>query len=371
MTIEDFKKILKYVPNGYLDRYGLIENKGDKYVYVSTALSLISELTGTEWKTAGNFKPIYNLFGMTIKDSSFKGFFEGESVNAVKNIYDLIHIQRENNFKYHSFLNEIKKKFIKDGNKIGGFIDFLKTDGTKISLPVLFFEYMVLTNITADKEKAKKIYKSYYDYAYNNFYLFPEESRPETFLDKRALIEAYRNIDNYFELIISMVKEKTAGLTKDVNGQLMVNRALADLIIGADLEVINGKNNVFIGIKEFKNEQFEKFTFTESINPSTLSYIRKKYQDDKTFDAVFNVQKKIQANHDVFGGKNILITSKENFGLAKKVIRGEITLPDQNIVERKINHYKEKSTFSRFIERDVNRNMSCEHGKRKVNGIVR
>jgi len=367
MTTEEFKKVLKYVPNGYLDRYGLLGDKGDKYVYVSTALSLMSELTGAEWKTDGNFRPVYNLFGMMIRDSSFKGFFEGESVNAVKNIYDLIHIQRENSFKYYSFLNEIKKNFIKDGNRIGGFIDFLKADGTRISLPVLFFEYTVLTNVTADKEKAKKIYKNFYDYAYKNFYLFPEDARPETFLDKRALTEVYNSIDNYFELIISMVKEKTAGLTKDVNGQLMVNRALADLILGADLEVINGKDNVFIGIKEFKNEQFEKFTFAESINPSVLSYIRKKYQNDKTFDAVFNIQKKIQANHDVFGGKNILIVSKENFSLVKKVIRGEITLPDQESVERKMKLYREKSTFSRFLEKDTDKKAY----KRKTNGITR
>lgn len=356
MSTEDFQKILNTIPVSYYDKYGILGEKGDRYVHVSTLISLMTHLTQENWKSAGNFKPVYNVFGMEIYDSNFKGFFFDEGKGAFKNIYDLIYIQRENNYQYFEFLKKIRKDFIEDGNKICGFLDFQAVGKKeKITMPVIFFFYTVLTNITADKDEAKKIFKQYYDYAYNNKHLFPDNAQPETILDKRGLKKVCNQIDTYFEKIISMVKEKTNDFQNNIEGQLTVNRLFADLILNADLEVIYGKNNVFLGIKEFKNEQFEKFTFEESINPSILNYVRKKYNNNsqKIFDAVLHIQKRIQANHSVFKNKNILIIPKEDIQMVKEIIRGDLILPNQKKVEQKLEYYKEKSTFQRYKEQDL------------------
>jgi len=138
---DKLKEILKFIPKAYCDRYGILGEEKAKYTFVSKTLALLNEFTPSLWKTNGNFKPIYNIFGIEIDTPDFKGYFEDEEDYAIRNIFDLLFLKRENEYKYRECVKYLKKNFIKEGDIIGGLIDFQNDKKTGVTGCCVFLLY--------------------------------------------------------------------------------------------------------------------------------------------------------------------------------------------------------------------------------------
>ena len=374
---EKIFKVLNEIKSGvYCDRYNFIGYDKNRYPYISTGLSVLSLTNSTYYRTVPNsFTPVYQVsFGIETENPVLKG--KGIK-SEIRTIYEIPFLQREDFKKSIALVKEIRNNFAERGFIILGMIDIKDTENKKkvfANIPFLFNYIHLFLTVTFNKEKVKKIFFDYYSYEEKKRNL-PEEYRISSLIGHTDFQRFYHKIDSFYEAGMSALKEKINSLSlADYEEQAKINYVLGKLILSANLDVINGKDTVFLAFKTSSNggkekRLTEKLTFKEMTGLPIPDYLKNKENlSSNTLGTVKILQNIIRENPSLFKNKDFVLTDKETFKTIQNILNSTITLPDEEKLIEKIknNEYKSRSTYqlyynSKIRERkEKNRNFSPE-----------
>jgi len=384
---------------GWKDYYGIAGEKGKKYFNINKHIYKL-DMYGESFSyiDKAEFTPVYFFMGVELMEPKEVLYPYYNDNVSVFNPYELSFVERENIDKMNRLAKMIKETFVeRPGSFIIGGYFFVQFEDKNFKL----LSYARLDEspyiITADASKMKGLVKEYVNYAYRNKTRFPYHKDVEYFFEGRNfnLVEKifFKKIDLFYSNFVLVLKEHKERMEEfpDMNKQFLYNKLVLKTIKYMEAAIVTnidkekkslkkrseglitwgygGKETVLLAYSTANRLGgiTENVTGKEFLNPSFVSYLKKKYKNSVSDETLGNLVKNVEILQDeirkersVFNdlyneNKKVILVDEKKADKMKKIIeKGPSAIFAKDAVEvykdidKHFNRYKNYSTFKEY-----------------------